>query len=128
MSFLSGWMAPVVHTRGSIVYVENIDTLRLRQYVFKTYGSNTFVGKFFHSKHVYKYKISCDLFFVPELLYILEEADRETHKFSKAIKEIRNNTWMKDADVVNFMQDIEHPTDGLFDYLKSVVSKIRSIV
>ena len=34
----------------------------------------------------------------------------------------------QDADVVNFMQAIEHPTDGLFDYMKSIVSKIRSLI
>lgn len=34
----------------------------------------------------------------------------------------------QDADVANFMQAIEHPTDGLFDYMKSVVSKIRSLI
>ena len=34
----------------------------------------------------------------------------------------------QDADVANFMQAIEHPTDGLFDYMKSIVSKIRSLI
>ena len=34
----------------------------------------------------------------------------------------------QDADVVNFMQVIEHPTDELFDRMKSIVSKIRSLI
>ena len=89
MSFLSSWMAPVVYTRGSTVYVENIDKSRLWQYMHRIYGTTTFIGKFFHSKSAWSRRLSCDLFFVPELLYILEEANAETHKFSKVIAEVK---------------------------------------
>ena len=99
MDLLSRWMAPVVYTRGSTVYVENIDKSRLWQFLHRTYGTSTFVGKFFHSKSAWSRRLSCDLFFVPELLYILEEANRSTHKFSKVIAEVKKNTWIKDANV-----------------------------
>ena len=133
MSFLSSWMAPVVYTRGSTVYVENIDKSRLWQYMHRIYGTTTFVGKFFHSKSAWSRRLSCDLFFVPELLYILEEANAETHKFSKVIAEVKKNTWIKDAnvdvptkvDMNTVMSFPRKPLPHQLEFIKNVYTQYR---
>ena len=133
MSFLSSWMAPVVYTRGSTVYVENIDKSRLWQYMHRIYGTTTFIGKFFHSKSAWSRRLSCDLFFVPELLYILEEANAETHKFSKVIAEVKKNTWIKDAnvdvptkvDMNTVMSFPRKPLPHQLEFIKNVYTQYR---
>lgn len=92
---------PTVKVIRDHVYVDNVNVNSIQRYIHLYCGSASFAHKFLNIKW-YSRAISFHKFFVPEVIYLFEEARKRgfgRDNFKNIIEQITENTWFRDTTI-----------------------------